>query len=73
MINETLEKYEKALVEVCDCKENQRKAIRQAIDYLKQNPTADSSVVGQLEIALKDGERIDTLLQQFQWPKQAKS
>jgi HAMP domain-containing protein len=69
LVNETLGNLEKAFREIRESEAHAREALSWIIDEMKKQPSVNREVLDRLATALKDGERIDEVLQRFQLSK----
>lgn len=69
LVNETLGNLEKAFREIRESEAHAREALSWIIDEMKKQPSVNHRVLDRLATALKDGERIDEVLQRFQLSK----
>jgi len=69
LVNETLGNLEKAFREIRENETRAREALSWIMDEMKKQPSVNHQVLDRLAAALKDGERIDEVLQRFQLSK----
>jgi HAMP domain-containing protein len=69
LVNETFDNLEKAFREIRESEAHAREALSWIIDEMKKQPSVNREVLDRLATALKDGERIDEVLQRFQLSK----
>ena len=69
LVNETLGNLEKAFREIRESEAHAREALSWIMDEMKKQPSVNPQVLDRLATALKDGERIDEVLQRFQLSK----
>jgi methyl-accepting chemotaxis protein len=69
LVNETLGNLEKAFREIRESETRAREALSWIMDEMKKQPSVNHQVLDRLATALKDGERIDEVLQRFQLSK----
>jgi len=69
LVNETLGNLEKAFREIRESEAHAREALSWIIDEMKKQPSVNREVLDRLTTALKNGERIDEVLQRFQLSK----
>ncbi len=67
-VNEALTNLEQAFVEIRGREVNGRTAVRQVLDEIRGHPSMNQETLQRLELALKEGERIDEVLRRFRLP-----
>ncbi len=67
-VNEALTNLEQAFVEIRGREINGREAVRQVLDEIRGHPSVNQETLQRLELALKEGERIDEVLKRFRLP-----
>lgn len=65
-LNASLENLDGAFVEIRDREAMEREALRKCYDALRSQPSTDQGLLKQIEAALQDGERIDSVFKRFQ-------
>lgn len=65
MINQALTNLEQALVEITQQEARRREAGRQILDEMRSQPSVNREILQRLELILKEGERIDEVLNRF--------
>ena len=69
LVNETLGNLEKAFREIRENETHAREALSWIMDEMKKQPSVNPQMLDRLATALKDGARIDEVLQRFQLSK----
>lgn len=69
LLNEVLDSLEQAFREIRDSEAHAREALSWIMDEIRKQPSVNLEALNRLEIALKDGERIDEVLKRFQLSK----
>ena len=69
LVNEALNMLEQAFREIHGNEAHAREVLSWIMDEIRKQPSVNREVLNRLEIALKDGERIDEVLQKFQLAK----
>lgn len=65
LLNEALTNLDQSLVEIRDRETSGREAIRRALTELQARPSVNHAAMEQLELALKEGERIHEVCKKF--------
>ncbi len=66
-LNGVISNVEQALTGIRDHEAVERKALRQCLDAMRVNPQSDQRLISQVEMALKEGEHIDSGLNRFRF------
>ncbi len=67
-VNGAMTNLEQAFVEIRGREVSGRAAVREVLDEIKAHPSVHRETLERLELALKDGERIDEVLKRFRLP-----